>query len=71
MGRRWRWGIGRGGRVWVLGLALGQAYANEGKLLQRWVAVYGRGGLPEGTLLVGDRLYGYRAGLLRVLEGGG
>jgi hypothetical protein len=40
-------------------------------LLQRWVAVYGRGGLPEGTLLVGDRLYGYRAGLLRVLEGGG
>jgi hypothetical protein len=57
--------------VWVLGLALGQAYADEGKLLQQWVASYGRGGLPAETLIVGDRLYGYRAGLLQVLERAG
>lgn len=47
-----------------MGVALGRAYADEGKLLAQWVGRYGRGGLPEGTLLVGDALYRYRAGLL-------
>lgn len=50
-----------GGRVWLVGVALGGAYADEGKLLGQWVGVYGRGGLAAGTLMVGDRLYGYGA----------
>ncbi|MFN4033203.1 MAG: hypothetical protein ACK4ME_06195 [Fimbriimonadales bacterium] len=58
MGKRWRWGTGRGGLV---GMALGRAYADEGKLLEAWVQARGRGGVPADTLLVGDALYGYRA----------
>ena len=64
-------GYWQGGRVWVMGAALGQAYADEGRLLGAWVAAYERGGLPWGTLLVGDALYGYRARLLGALEQAG
>jgi len=64
-------GYWQGGRVWVVGLSLGAPYADEGRLLRAWVGRYGRGGLSAGTLLVGDRLYGYRAGLLQCLEGAG
>ncbi|MCS6920137.1 MAG: hypothetical protein NZM28_10230 [Fimbriimonadales bacterium] len=31
-------GYWQGGRVWVVGVAMGQAYADEGKLLSQWVA---------------------------------
>jgi len=61
-------GYWQGGRVWVVGLELGQAYAEEGRLLGAWVKRYGRGGLSAGTVLVGDRLYGHRAQLLGLLE---
>ncbi|GIV10199.1 MAG: hypothetical protein KatS3mg019_2290 [Fimbriimonadales bacterium] len=61
-------GYWQGGRVWVTGLELGQAYADEGRLLGAWVGRYGRGGLSAGTVLVGDRLYGHRAQLLGLLE---
>ncbi|GIV08966.1 MAG: hypothetical protein KatS3mg019_1057 [Fimbriimonadales bacterium] len=61
-------GYWQGGRVWVAGLELGQAYAEEGRLLGAWVGRYGRGGLSAGTVLVGDRLYGHRARLLGLLE---
>lgn len=64
-------GYWQGGRVWLVGAALGQAYADEGRLLGEWVEAYGRGGLPWGTLLVGDALYGYRARLLGALERAG
>ena len=58
----------QGGRGWVVGLSLGEAYADEGRLLQAWVKRYGRGGLSAGTLRVGDRLDGHRARLLGLLE---
>ncbi|GIV07121.1 MAG: hypothetical protein KatS3mg017_0323 [Fimbriimonadales bacterium] len=61
-------GYWQGGRVWVAGLELGQAYAEEGRLLGAWVGRYGRGGLSAGTVWVGDRLYGHRARLLGLLE---
>ncbi|GIV18561.1 MAG: hypothetical protein KatS3mg023_0312 [Armatimonadota bacterium] len=61
----------QGGRAWVIGLSCGAAYADEGRLLGEWVERYGRGGLGSGTLLVGDRLYGYRARLLKQLEEAG
>ncbi|MFN3690357.1 MAG: transposase, partial [Fimbriimonadales bacterium] len=64
-------GYWQGGRVWLVGVALGPAYADEGKLLGAWVQAYGCGGLPWGTLLVGDALYGYRARLLCALERAG
>ncbi|MCS7209470.1 MAG: transposase, partial [Fimbriimonadales bacterium] len=64
-------GYWQGGRVWVVGVALGQAYADEGKLLSQWVARYGRGGLPEATVIVGDALYGYWARLLGQWERAG
>ncbi|MFN7016856.1 MAG: hypothetical protein ACK4P5_06815 [Fimbriimonadales bacterium] len=56
-------GYWHGGGGWVVGAALGQAYADEGRLLGAWVAAYERGRVPWGTLLVGDALYGYRARL--------
>ncbi|GIV05050.1 MAG: hypothetical protein KatS3mg016_0625 [Fimbriimonadales bacterium] len=40
-------------------------------LLGSWVERSGRGGLAWDTLLVGDRLYGYRARLLQSLVGAG
>ncbi|GIV21640.1 MAG: hypothetical protein KatS3mg023_3391 [Armatimonadota bacterium] len=61
----------QGDRAWVIGLSCGAAYADEGRLLGAWVERYGRGGLGSGTLLVGDRLYGYRARLLKQLEEAG
>lgn len=35
-----------------------------------WVGRCGRGGVASGTLLVGNRLYGYHAGLLKRLKAG-
>ncbi|MGC8783124.1 MAG: transposase [Armatimonadota bacterium] len=64
-------GYSQGGQLWVMGLSLGEAYADEGRLLREWVERYGRGGVASGTLLVGDGLYGHRAELLRLLEGVG
>lgn len=64
-------GYWQGGRVWLVGVQLGKAYADEGKLLGEWVLQHGLGGLPDSTLLVGDKLYGYRARLLEQLEGSG
>ncbi len=61
----------QGDRAWVIGVQLGEAYADEGRLLGEWVEHHGRGGLASGTLLVGDRLYGYRARLLEQLEEAG
>jgi len=57
--------------VWLVGVQLGMAYSDEGRLLGEWVWQYGMGGLPGGTLLVGDQLYGYGAQLLEQLEGAG
>ncbi|GIV17419.1 MAG: hypothetical protein KatS3mg022_2854 [Armatimonadota bacterium] len=64
-------GCWQGGRVWVMGLSCGGAYADEGRLLWEWVERHGLGGLSCGTLLVGDGLYGYRAQLLVALERAG
>lgn len=64
-------GYWQGGRVWLVGVQLGMAYSDEGRLLGEWVWQYGMGGLPGGTLLVGDQLYGYGAQLLEQLEGAG
>ncbi|MCL6476735.1 MAG: transposase [Firmicutes bacterium] len=61
-------GYRQGGQLWVMGLSLGEAYADEGRLLRQWVEHNGRGGMASGTLLVEDGLYGHRAGLLRLLE---
>jgi hypothetical protein len=60
-----------GERWWVVGLSLGEAYADEGRLFGRWLLFHGAGLAGEGGLLVGDKLYGYRAKLLEQIEGVG
>jgi hypothetical protein len=60
------WG---GGRRWVVGLRLGEAYSDEGRLLSEWLGEHGAGVVGAVALLVGDKLYGYRAQLLKQIEG--
>ena len=61
-----------GGGVGVLSgwwwSSLGGAYADEGRLLSEWLGSYGSGLVGSGALLVGDKLYGYRGGLLSQVE---
>ncbi len=64
-------GYWQGGRVWLVGAWFGLAYADEGRLWSEWISHYGLGGLAGGTLIVGDGLYGYRAGLLSEAEDAG
>jgi hypothetical protein len=61
-------GYWQGGVVWVVGASLGGAYADEGRLLGAWLQAYGSGVVGSGALLVGDKLYGYRARLLEQVE---
>ncbi len=61
-------GFWQGGRVWIVGVVLGKPYADEGVLWRAWLERYGLGGLPVGTLVVGDGLYGHRAQGLGLAE---
>ncbi len=67
-------GYGRGGAVWLVGASLGEAYANELRLLRAWLdrdgdEVGSRDGVPlSGALWVGDKLYGRAARLLERVE---
>ncbi len=47
---------------------LGKPYADEGVLWGEWLERYGLGGLPVGTLVVGDGLDGHRAQGLGLAE---
>ncbi len=58
----------QGGYRWVVGVVLGKRDADEGRLWRAWLERYGLGGLPVGTLVVGDGLYGHRAQVLGLAE---
>ena len=54
-----------------MGVNVGSAYSDEGKLLMELLERSGEGLLPCGTKIVGDRLYGMRVKLLEKMEGMG
>ncbi|MFN4244853.1 MAG: transposase [Brevinematia bacterium] len=61
-------GYWQGGSVWVVGVNVGRAYSDEGRLLKEQIMEYGLCGLREGVKIIGDRLYGRRASLIEELE---
>lgn len=57
-----------GGRNWAVGISIGEAYSDEGKLLKEMLLREGNKLLESGTIIVGDRLYGMRVEPLEIME---
>lgn len=58
----------QGRRNWVVGVNMGAAYSDEGKLLMELLESSGEGLLPCGTKIVGDKLHGMKVKLLEKIE---